>query len=119
MSELKSRWIDIFTTLKNANINVFSPGIHNGDCVEKYVVVKENGASKHAIYSTSIAYYSVMVYVPKNSYSELSPYVNEVKEKMKILYPMIIPTGIESPSFYDDSNKSHMISVEYKNHKKL
>lgn len=118
MSEVNSRWADIFRKLKANGINVFSPGTHEGECTEKYVVVKDNGVARHPNYSTDIAYYSVMMYVPRNSFSELSPYVTQVKEIMKTLYPMIIPVGQETPSFYDDSIKAHMISVEYKNHKK-
>lgn len=118
-NEINSRWADIFRVLKSNGISVFSPGIKTGECTEKYVVVKDDGAARHSSFSTNIAYYSVLVYVPRDSFSLLSPYVDGIKEMMKTLYPMIIPTGEETPSFYDDSTKSHMISIMYKNYKKV
>lgn len=44
--------------------------------------------------------------------------VQEVKKAMKALEPMILPYGSQTPSYYDDSVKAHMISIEYKNYKK-
>jgi hypothetical protein len=60
-----------------------------------------------------------MCYVPKQSYSTLEPMVQEVKEHMKELVPIFHPQGQETPSYYDDSVKAHMVSIEYKNYKKL
>ena len=63
--------------------------------------------------------YAVMCYVPKQAYSTLEPLVQKVKKAMKELEPMIMPYGSQTPSYYDDSYKAHMISIEYKNHKKI
>lgn len=114
-----SRWQDIFLNLKNQGFDVYSPGIKTGECISEYVVVKNDGSSKHTSFSTDVDLYAVMCYVPKNKYSSLEPLVQRVKNAMKRLEPMIKPYGTQTPSYYDDSYKAHMVSIEYKNYKKL
>ena len=115
----ESRWQDIFMHLKDAGFDVYSPGTKVGECTSEYLVVKNDGSSKHIAYSTDVDLYAVMCYVPKDKYSTLEPLVQRVKNVMKGLEPMIKPYGSQTPSYYDDSYKAHMISIEYKNHKKL
>ena len=114
-----SRWQDIFLHLKKAGFEVYSPGQKVGECLTEYVVVKNDGSSKHTSFSTDVDLYSVMCYVPKEKYSELELFVARVKETMKGLKPMILPQGSQTPSYYDDSYKAHMISISYKKYKKL
>lgn len=114
-----SRWQDIFLHLKKAGFEVYPPGTKIGECINKYVVVKNNGSSRHASFSTDNDLYSVMCYVPKERYSLLEPFVQSIKKIMKGLEPMILPRGSQTPSYYDDSVKAHMISIEYKNYKKI
>lgn len=114
-----SRWQDIFMHLKNAGFDVYSPGMKIGECTSEYLVVKNDGSSKHLSFSTDVDLYAVMCYVPKEKYSSLEPLVQRVKNSMKELEPMIKPYGSQTPSYYDDSYKAHMISIEYKNYKKL
>jgi len=115
----ESRWQDIFLHLKKSGFDVYSPGIKVGECTSQYVVVKNDGSSKLPTFSTDSDLYAVMCYVPKEKYSQLEPMVQSVKEAMKGLKPMILPYGSQTPSYYDDSVKAHMISIEYKNYKKL
>ena len=115
----ESRWQDIFLHLKKAGFEVYPPGTKTGDCMSQYIVVKNNGSSKHISFSTDNDLYSVMCYVPKERYSSLEPFVQSIKKIMKGLEPMILPQGRQTPSYYDDSVKAHMISIEYKNYKKL
>jgi hypothetical protein len=114
-----SRWQDIFLHLKKVGFDVYSPGVKVGECTNEYIVIKNDGSSKHTSFSTDVDMYAVMCYVPKDKYSQLEPLVQRVKEKMKELEPMIFPYGTQTPSYYDDSYKAHMISIEYKNYKKL
>lgn len=114
-----SRWQDIFTHLKKAGFDVYSPGMKIGECTSEYLVVKNDGSSKHISFSTDVDLYAVMCYVPKEKYSSLEPLVQRVKNSMKGLEPMIKPYGSQTPSYYDDSYKAHMVSIEYKNYKKL
>lgn len=113
----ESRWKDIFTHLKEQGFDVYSPGIKVGECTKAYVVVKSNGSTRHASFSTDVDMYSVMCYVPKEGYSQLEPLIQSVKKAMKSLEPMILPYGTQTASFYDDTVKAHMSSIEYKNYK--
>lgn len=115
----ESRWQDIFLHLKKAGFDVYSPGMKTGECTKEYIVVKNDGSTKHLSFSTDNDLYAVMCYVPKENYSRLEPMVQEVKKAMKGLEPMILPYGSQTPSYYDDSYKAHMISIEYKNYKKI
>ena len=115
----ESRWQDIFLHLKKEGFDVYSPGMKTGECTSEYLVVKNDGSSKHASFSTDIDLYAVMCYVPKEKYSSLEPLIQKVKRSMKELEPMIKPYGSQTPSYYDDSYQAHMISIQYKNYKKM
>lgn len=115
----QSRWQDIFMHLAKEGFEVYSPGTKVGECTSPYLVVKNDGSSKHPTISSDVDLYAVLCYVPKNGYSTLEPLVQMVKKSMKGLEPMIKPYGSQTPSYYDDSLKAHMISIEYKNYKKL
>ena len=115
----ESRWQDIFKHLKSSGFDVYSPGVKVGECMNEYVVIKNDGSSKISGISTDDDLYAVMCYVPKQAYSKLEPMVQRVKKAMKELEPMIMPHGSQTPSYYDDGYKAHMISIEYKNHKKI
>lgn len=114
-----SRWQDIFLHLTKSGFDVYPPGIKAGECTSQYIVVKNDGSTRHANISTDDDFYAVMCYVPKSSYSTLEPMVQAVKRTMKELEPMILPYGSQTPSYYDDSYKAHMVSIQYKNYKKL
>lgn len=114
-----SRWQDIFLHLKKSGFAVYSPGTKTGECKSEYVVVKNNGSARHTTVSSDNDFYSVMCYVPRNKYSALEPLIQRVKSAMKGLEPMILPNGSQTPSYYDDTYKAHMVSIEYKNYKKL
>ena len=114
-----SRWQDIYLHLKRAGFDVYSPGTKIGECTSEYLVIKNDGSSKHISFSTDVDLYAIMCYVPKDKYSTLELLVQKVKKSMKELEPMIKPYGSQTPSYYDDSIKAHMISIEYKNYKKL
>lgn len=115
----ESRWQDIFLHLKSEGFDVYSPGIKVGECTSEYLVVKNSGSSRHPNFSTDVDLYSVLCYVPKERYSSLEPLVQRVKAAMKKLEPMIKPNGTQSPSYYDDEYKAHMVSIDYKNYKKM
>lgn len=114
-----SRWQDIFLHLQEAGFDVYPPSVKIGECTSEYIVVKNNGSSRYAGLSTDNDLYSVMCYVPKKAYSSLEPLVQRIKKSMKELEPMILPYGSQTPSYYDDGVKAHMISIEYKNYKKM
>lgn len=115
----ESRLMDLYQHLKNKGFDVYMPGIKSGECTSPYVVVKNDGGTKHISFSSNVDLYSIMCYVPKQSYSRLEPFVTSVEKAMKDIVPLFHPQGQKTPSYYDDSVKAHMISIEYKNYKKL
>lgn len=116
---LDSRWQDIYMHLKNKGYEVYAPGIKVGDCINPYIVIKNDGSYKHVNFSTDRDMYAIMCYVPKGQYSKLETLVQSVKKDMKELEPMIKPYGQQLPSYYDDMCKAHYISIEYENYKKI
>lgn len=112
----ESRWGDLFEHLQDKGFEVFPPAVKAGECKSPYIVVKLNGDSSIAGTSSTRDYYSVMVYVPKLSYSNLEPLVQKIKKAMKEIEPLFKFLNVQ-PSFYDDSVKAHMVSVEYYNNK--
>lgn len=115
----ESRWQDIYEHLTEKGFSVYSPGQHQGECLSPYVVVKDMGGSRFGGFTSMRHLYDLMCYVPQDNFSELEPFVQKVKTAMLSLYPMIRPAHFETPSFYDDTNRSHMISVQYINYKKF
>ena len=99
---MTTRWQDIQLHLKNEGFDVYSPGVKVGACKSPYLVVRHDGSTRKAGISTNIDVYSILVYVPKDNYSELEVQVMKVKIAIKKLEPMIMPNGSETPSFYDD-----------------
>lgn len=114
-----SRWQDIFLHLKKNGFNVYSPATKDGECKEEYIVLKHDGSSKLPNFSSDSDIYAIMCYVPKKKYSKLEPMVQRVKQVMKELEPMIMSRGVQTPSFYDDEYKAHMVSISYYNYKKI
>ena len=116
---MSSRWQDIYRHLSKGGIRVYSPGQHQGECLNPYVVVKDAGSLQFNEFSSTQNLYDLMCYVPKDRFSELEPFVDHVESLMEGLYPMLRPTHDRTPSFYDDSFKAHMISIQYINYRKF
>lgn len=114
-----SRWKDIYSHLKKEGFDVYSPGQHQGECTSPYVVVKDMGTTKFGEFSSTKNLYDIMCYVPRDHFSRLEPFVYEVETSMIEMYPMIRPAHYKTPSFYDDTVKGHMISVQYINYRKI
>lgn len=114
-----SIWQDIVVHLQADGFDVYSPGMKVGECVSPYIVVKNDGSTRHASFSTDVDFYAIMCYVPRAAYSTLEPLVQSVKKSMKGLEPVLRPYGMQSASYYDDGFKAHMVSIEYKNYKKI
>lgn len=113
------RMQDIYLHLKNNGFEVYFPAQKVGECISPYVVVRDATTSKYLDYSSTVTYYDILCYIPKDHFSQLEPFVERVKESMKGLVPMILPTYTQTQSYYDDSVKAHMISVLYKNYRKI
>lgn len=104
-------------TLVDAGIDTYPPATKTGDCKEPYCVLRDAGSSQAGQFSTEFHYYNLLCYVPRKAYRSLREFVDRCKDVMAQppIYPMLKPTGIETPSFFDDTNNSYMISVQYRN----
>ncbi len=114
-----SRWQDLYRFLKGKGYEVYAPGMKEGECTSKYIVIKYSGAVHQYNISSRQDLYDVMMYVPKTQYSKLEGFVQDVIRDMKELAPMFTPyDNQQDPSFYDESVKAHFVSVVYRNFKK-
>lgn len=115
----QSRSQDIFLTLEKAGLDPYYPTQKKGECTSPYVVVRNSASSQFLNTSSTINYYDLMCYVPQSSYSQLEVFLERVKRAMSELSPGIQPTFTQTPSFYDESVKAHMVSIQYKNYRKI
>lgn len=115
----KTRFMDIYKHLLNRGIEAYGPAQKQGECTKPYTVVKDAGTTQYNNFSSTQTLYDVMCYVPKDHFTELEQYVAQVKAVMDELRPMIMPIHSETASFYDDSVKGYMISIQYRNMRKF
>jgi len=112
-------WQTVYTKLKNKGLNPYAPGQHEGECLERYCVVKES--SQVPYFSSNRTGYrllDIILFVPIASYIQVKPYTDEIKTALKELY-FLRKTGNETPIITDDEVKAYTTSVEYQIIKKL
>lgn len=112
-------WKSIYDKLEEKGLNPYPPGKHQGECTERYCVIKEN--SQVSYYFTNKLGYrliDIILFVPINSYIQVEPYIEEVRAAMKEL-DFIRKTGNETPIIVDDTKKAYTTSIEYQIIKKL
>lgn len=119
MEENNNRWGDIYKHLKSKGFDVYAPSQHIGECTSKYVVVKILGSSKIGDFSSVSQQYDILMYMPKYEYSQFEDFIASVKQAMEELQPMIMPMYTQTQSFYDDTVKGHMVSIQYRNSRKI
>lgn len=114
--EEKTIWQRIMDAMKEHNIKAYPPATKEGECTHEYVVVKQDGSSQYQNLSSEAHYYTLLLYVPRHKYVLLEKFKKEIKEIMAVdLYPLLMPTGLETPDFFDDTFKAHMVSIQYRN----
>lgn len=114
--EEKTVWEIVAETISAHGIDVYPPALKQGECKSEYLVIKEDGSNQIGSFSSENRFYTIMCYVPKERYTQLSRLKSTVKNIMSSeVYPMLIPTGQETPEFYDNTVKAHMVSITYRN----
>lgn len=116
MGAITERIIDI---LRDGGFDAVYPSVKQGECREPYIVVKESGAVKAMNVSSERPIYTLMYYVPSERYAELEGMGNSIRETMKKVHPLVMYLGNETESFYDDTVKAHMKSVQYQGCRKI
>lgn len=111
MEEIVKR---ITVELLKDGIDVYPPASHKGECKSPYCVVKDEGAAKFRTFSTQQRMYSIYCHVPVEMYLELDDFAKKCKTAVERLAPMVMPTGLETPSFLDTVNNDYSKSVEYR-----
>ena len=106
-------WKDIYRHLKQENFEVYSPGQHEGECKDPYLVLRDNGVSRRQ--SIEVPEYEVLLYYPMDHYSEFSGYIGMVKESMNKLYPALRLVDDEQPHYPDNEKRAYMTSLVYRN----
>lgn len=115
-NEGKNVWQLISDAFTEAGIENYPPAIKKGTCKSKYVVFKQDGSSQIGSISSEVVYYTFMLYVPQNQYSQLSDFENEVKKVLdEKMFPILMPTGSKQTDYYDDNLNAHMRSFTYRN----
>ena len=112
----KTIWELAMDAFNETGIEIYPPATKNGECKNPYVVLKTEGSTQIPGYSSEYHYYSFLCYVPQNQYSELEKLKSKVKKVLSDkMYPILMPTGEESTSFFDSSIKAHMSYIMYRN----
>lgn len=112
-------WKKIYRHLKEKGFDVYSQGQHEGECVSKYIVLRDGGTTVMDDVSSGVKYYEAILYVPLNAFSEVEEYAFDVKDVLKEMFPLIRPSGLETPVTIDDDVKAYTTSLEYVNYRKM
>lgn len=115
----ESRSQDTFLHLQEDGFDTYFPSQKSGECLEPYVVVKDDTSSKFLGYSSTRHYLDILCYMPQGRFSEIQPFMEQVKESMKKLYPMIRPTYSETTPYYDSEVNAYMASIQYEYYRKI
>lgn len=107
----------IFTALKDGGIDVYAPDTHEGKCTADYVVVKEAQRTQFLNFSSTTTYYDILCYSP--TFTGVLQLSEKAEEIMKTAEPSVMPTYNKTQAYLDPDIKGYMISIEYRNYKKI
>lgn len=114
------RYKDILISLSNAGFDVYTPGMHNGECQKPYIVVLNAGTDEIYGISSTQTIYEILLYVPIKNRTYLDEFADNVKNVMRRdLWPMILPVNSELADYVDDEKKAHMRVLQYKNYRQI
>lgn len=115
----ETRLQDIYNCLNSQGFQVFFPGQHVGDCIQEYVVVKPGVTTAYLEFSTNIAYYELLCYIPEDYPTRIEIFQNQIQKAMLELSPMIRFSNMVTSPYFDDSVKGWMIDLTYQNYRKV
>lgn len=115
----ETRKMDVYHCLKDDGIDVYFQAQHKGDCKAPYVVVLSRGESKLPDVSSTINTLELLCYVPLRNPSLLDIFVDQVKQSMKKLYPMLKNLYNDVGDYIDDDVKAIMRTMQYSFYRKI
>jgi len=112
-------WQAIYAKLMELGLNPYPPGKHQGECTERYCVIKEQTQSAY-FNARAVGFRTIdlILFVPVSSYVAVEPYVQAVKAAMREL-PALRWTGTETPVIVDDEVEAYTTSLVYQVMKRL
>jgi hypothetical protein len=116
--EPKTHYQKIYMCLKDAGFKVFAPMQNRDKCKESYIVIKENGQFATDSNINGYSLVQIFCYFPKDQYSQLEFFINNVKETLKKL-DFLRATGNKSPILFFDEVQAYGQSIEYQIFHKL
>lgn len=118
-----SRVKDVYNHLKQNGIDVYFPGVHQGDVKtnEQYVVVRGAGGTRVGNFTSTVNYIELLCYVSIFRYSDLDVFCDKVENIMlkQPIWPMIANTYTDLQDFQDDEIKGYMRTKQYKYNKQI
>lgn len=115
-------WQRVFLYLQRCEVDIYSPGQHQGECVEPYVVLVNGGTQgfngSNQIGSQLI---DVIVNYPLNNYSGMEPYMANLIDLLSSedIKHYIRYTGEITPVVVDDTSKSYTATLTYQTFQRL
>lgn len=107
----------IRNVLQNNGFDVYSIGQHTGTCKNPYVVIKENGQSRHAGLPINNELIDIIVFYPLGSYSQVMPYLKKADKCIRSIKELK-PTHIITPVIVDNEKKAYTASIQYQIYKR-
>jgi hypothetical protein len=111
-------WQNIFLHLCKLEYEVYSAGQKRDKCKNSYVVIKENGVVAMVGNVAGYKLFDIIIYHPMDNYSTMEPYVENIKEAIKLI-DELRPTGNETPPIIDSEVQAYTTSVTYQQFKQL
>lgn len=116
---METRLRDIYRCLDDEDIDVYFQGQHKGECLKPYVVLVSRGESKLYGFSSTATTVEVLCYVPINKLSSLDIFVEDVRQALKHLKPMLKNVYSDIGDYIDDDVKAVMRTLQYSYYRKI
>lgn len=106
-----------FDALRSADVPVYFPGTHKGECTSPYAVIKKLSSSQYVTYSTDIHYMEIICYAP--NVSGCYELAERVKSGLREIYPAVRSTRDVSEPYWSEVSRCWMVQLEYSYYKKI
>lgn len=98
--------------LEAAGIDTYAPGQHKGDCIEPFVIIKNDGQSEIIGTASKRNTIDIIIYAPIAWYSKVDIFVADVQAALKQVRGLC-DTYYQSPVLPDDDKNAYTTSLRY------